>query len=460
MSAVVTVTMFAGLLSATIPSAAAEDPCAQDVIAAEDLPSEVLLEHCDLVGRTVTSEGLRLQVPPPGQGSSVHALTSDGEVSLELSTSRGGVVAIETGELHEEDAHDQESSPYSAAQVLLPVAAGSDSFAGAPPLPVRRDFMPVTGQTFNLADATLEPGEPAPGCDPSAVGSFWYRIERPGTLRRIKLAGDTPMALYRGTDLAALQRVACVAGDSQQKRVTLAPTGVHYIQVAVTQADAALWGKTAITRLLNGEMRPDGTPPCDVRVHDLVDDMASRKPLKWRFHAASTPPSLTRTQALRGIKKGIGIITGSKNDCGLADTVSARQAYLGVTRKPASMCVGRGTDGVNSVSFGPAEQYGMLGLACSAWMISSSGKKHVFESDIRLTSTVVWTMRPDAPTCRLNVDMDLVGVAAHEAGHVFGLEHALGTKGLNQTMGVSMGSCNGAARTLGRGDVVGLRKLY
>lgn len=462
MSAVVAGLMVAALLSPAIPSAAATNVCAQDTIPAEVLPEQVSLDDCDMLGTTITSEGLRLDVPPPGQGRSIHGLTARGEVSLEISTSRDGVVAIETNEVHGDESHEPSATapaPYSATQTS-PYPAGGDDFSAAAPLVVPNSFMPTTGQTFNVADATTQPDEPAPGCDASAAGSLWYRIQRPGTLRRIKLRADVPLAVYRGTTLGALQRVACVPAGSAEKRLTLAPTGVHYVQLAVTQADVALGRMATHVWLLNGEMRPDGAPPCDARVHQLVESIAPRKPLKWRFKAGSTPPSLTRTQALRGIKRGMAVITGAKNDCGMADTVGARQTYLGRTRKGPSLCNGRGTDGVSSVSFGPAEQYGMLGLACSAWMTSSTGKRHTIESDMRFTSTVPWTMRPDAPGCRLNVDIDLVGVAAHEAGHVFGLDHALGTKALNQTMSVSQGSCNAAFRTLGRGDVVALRKLY
>ena len=454
-SAVLAGVLLAGLLSAAVPSAAATHICARDVVAAEALPAEVSPATCDLRGATITSDGLRLQVPPRGQGRSIVGLTTTGEVALQVSTSADGVVAIATGELH---ADDPAPAPYTAAQVS-DVVAGSDSFAGAPELAVASSFMPTTGQTFDLGQLTLQPDEPVAGCDSSAVGSLWYRLGRPGTLRRIKLRADVPLALYRGTSLAGLQRAACIPALAPERRVTLASTGTYYLQAAVTQADLTAGKFAAHVWLSNGEMRPDGTPPCDSRAYKLVEDMAPRKPFKWRFHAASTPPSLTRTQALRGIKQGMGIIANARNDCGLADTVSARHAYLGTTSKPASLCLGRGTDGVNSVSFGSAP-VGMLGFACSAWSITATGKRHTVESDMRLTKAIEWTMRPDAPSCRQNVDIDLVGVVAHETGHVFGLDHAEGVKGLNQTMSPSSGACNGAARTLGRGDVVALRKLY
>lgn len=454
MSAVVAGLMFPTVLAAAVPSAAATDVCEQDRVAAGDLPATVSLDDCDLRGAAITAHGLHVDVPPPGQGRSVVGVTTDGEVSLEVSTSSAGLVTVET---HQETT-DHEAPLYAAAQ-LSESPAAADTFSAATTLPVPTSYMPTFGQTFELAGATVEPGEPAPGCDASAVGSLWYRIQRPGTLSRIKLRADVPLAVYRGTALGSLQRVACVPANGPEQRLTLAATGVHYVQLAVTQADAAVNKFAAHVNLLNGEMRPEGAPPCDTRVHRLVDGAMARKPLKWRFHAASTPPSMPKARALRGIKKGFNVITRSTNDCGMPDQVSARHVYLGTTRKRASLCIGGGADGVNSVSFGPAP-LGMLGLACSAWMITPTGKHNVVESDMRLTRGLSWTLQPDAPSCRQNVDMDLVGVVAHEAGHVFGLDHAEGAKGLNQTMSPSSSACNGASRTLGRGDIVALRKLY
>jgi hypothetical protein len=449
--------LVAGLLLAGLPAAmplaAAPDVCAQDVIDAAALPAEVSLDDCDLEGATITSAGLRVDVPPPGQGRTISGLTTTGEVSLEVATSDEGVVTIATAALNAAPT-EPEDAPFTAAQGTSN-PSGADNFADATALRVPSSFMPTVGQDSPYGGATLEPGEPTAGCGTAVTGSLWYRVERPGTLQRVKLRSNVPVAVYRGTDLGSLVRVACVPAGDAERRLTLAPKVAHYLQLGVP-ADAPPY---LITWLLNGEMRPDGPPPCDVRAHKLVEGATARKPLRWHFHAASTPPSLTKRQALRGIKMGMGIITNSTNDCGMPDRVSARHRYLGTTTKRASLCVGRGADGVNSVSFGPAP-YGMLGLACSAWTVTSTGKRNVVESDIRLTSGVSWTMRPDAPNCQTNADMDLVGVVAHEAGHVFGLDHAEGVKGLNQTMSPSSSACNGAARTLGRGDVVALRKLY
>lgn len=447
--------MVAGLLPAVIPSAAAApDYCSNDTVDAADLPEQVSLDDCDLVGRTVTAAGLRLTVPPPGEGRSIVAVSADGEVSFELSTSAEGIVDIAVDEIGGDDhAHEGSDADVRAAANLTPVSGG-DNFADATPMAISRSFEPQVGLSSELDRATVEPGEPTPGCDTSAVGSQWYRIQRSDSWRRIKLRTDAPAAVYRGSELTALRRVACLRASPQEKLITMARTGAYYVQVAVTPQHQ--FTPALVLWLRNGEMRPDGAPPCDVKAHKLVDDITARKALRWRFNAASTPPALTRKQAARGVKRGMNIIMKSKNDCGLKDTVSARHKFLGRTKKSASLCTGR-ADGVNTVAFGPAP-FGMLGLACSAWTINGRGKRVIFESDMRLTSGVTWTMKPDNPGCSNAVD--IVGVVAHEAGHIFGLDHTGGVKGLNQTMAPSGSACNGAARTLGKGDVRGLRRLY
>lgn len=463
LSAAVVTALAAGLLPSAVPIAASAAPdCDQPELQAEDLPELAAQEDCELVGRTVTAGDLALQVPPPGEGRSMVALTTEGEVSLEISTSPDGVVEVDTRQLsrhedhHGDDAPQEDARSAAALRAAAGMVPGGETFAEAAPLTVPQSFEPEVGQI--PAGAPLEPGEPMAGCAASAAGSAWYRLYRPGSLRRIKLRASVPLAVYRGTSLESLQRVACVGATGRDRVLKLAPTGVWYIQAAASQEDAA-FGNLGAFWLTSAEMRPDGPPPCDVRVHKLLDDMAPRKPLKWRFNAASTPPSLTKAQALRGIRRGVGVITNAKNDCGMPDTVSARQAYLGRTPRKPTMCTQTRSDGVNTIGFGPAS-FGMLGVACSAWTISARGKRHVFESDMQLNSAVSWTMKPDAPGCRPNAEMDLIGVVAHEAGHVFGLDHPTGTKALNQTMSATQSACNGAFRTLGRGDVVALRKLY
>ena len=51
-------------------------------------------------------------------------------------------------------------------------------------------------------------------------------------------------------------------------------------------------------------------------------------------------------------------------------------------------------------------------------------------------------------------------VATHEAGHVFGLAHVEGSAHSRLTMTTSVGPCDDALSTLGKGDYEGLISLY
>lgn len=54
---------------------------------------------------------------------------------------------------------------------------------------------------------------------------------------------------------------------------------------------------------------------------------------------------------------------------------------------------------------------------------------------------------------------DVRGVGTHEAGHVYGLDHVADGHA-NLTMDIQSFYCSAAARTLGKGDVLGLQSIY
>jgi hypothetical protein len=199
-----------------------------------------------------------------------------------------------------------------------------------------------------------------------------------------------------------------------------------------------------------------GGDPC-------ADDAYRLLPTKWHttwdwwFHAASTPGDVRKAKAEAQLRSAVASITGSRNDCGMADTVNARASYQGRTStRPninGSGC--RGRDGKNVVGWGDLP-FGVLGLTCTTYQIVP-GVDRSIESDV-LFNKDKFAWRTSVKGC-VNGAM-VRSVATHEFGHVFGLNHVSERNHGRLTMSTSIGTCDDSAFTLGRGDVLGLRKRY
>jgi hypothetical protein len=187
------------------------------------------------------------------------------------------------------------------------------------------------------------------------------------------------------------------------------------------------------------------------------------KPWAWRFNARSTPKGVSRAAAETQLASAVRSITSARNDCGRPDRVSARASYLGrTTKKPGVRVDARGRihcpgDGRSVVGFGSLP-LGIAGLTCSTYTLASHGWGRGVESDVLFNKRVYgWAVRPGA--CRPG-QVILRSVATHEFGHVFGLGHVKESTHGNLTMSESLGPCDDSAFTLGKGDVIGLERLY
>ena len=177
----------------------------------------------------------------------------------------------------------------------------------------------------------------------------------------------------------------------------------------------------------------------------------------WWFNAGTTPGEIGKDAAEAALKKAATNITRSRNDCGLADQVSATQVYQGRTGTGAQIgsdgsC--KNGDGKNVVGFGdlPASY---LGVAC-VWF---DGDGNALEADVRLNKADrKWVVNIGA-ACSNRWSVE--AVATHERGHVFGLAH-VGEAGHGKlTMSPALnGPCQNSEATLGLGDVKGLRARY
>jgi hypothetical protein len=340
----------------------------------------------------------------------------------------------------------------------------NDAFSAAAPLAVGE-----TGTVQTFLYSSVEPGEPVPPCGSALLGSVWYRVD-PGAWRRLRMAwaDDVTLTLWQGSSLGSLAPLGCFspplqppdAGylDPEPARWALPTTGPFYLQVGSTRETG--WDNVQQVEVESGEGCPECPPPCSVKDNKQYPRLLPRKPWRWSFNNAKGLKGLAAGRVLVAAKRAARIITGSTNDCGLPDKVSAKTYYLGRTSRRASECHGT-RDGRNVLAVqGGNPGFGLLAMACYRYLIYHGEKRHrIIESDVEVYSYQRWTDDADGPTC--DDQYDLVGTLAHEIGHVFALDHVAKDRAQNLTMApVSAPPCNGAGTTLGRGDVLSLRKLY
>ena len=182
---------------------------------------------------------------------------------------------------------------------------------------------------------------------------------------------------------------------------------------------------------------------------------------EWRFRASSTPLGVGKAAAEAQLRAAVRSITSARNDCDLPDRVNARARYLGRTpRRPGVRSdAGCGIrDGHNVVGFGALPAF-IAGLTCTTYTVPSRGRGRAIESDVLLNKRLGWAMRR-VNCSRSDNEAILRSIATHEFGHVFGLGHVREAAHGNLTMSEQIGSCDDSAFTLGRGDILGLERLY
>ncbi|MFI5872746.1 matrixin family metalloprotease [Streptomyces sp. NPDC051445] len=204
--------------------------------------------------------------------------------------------------------------------------------------------------------------------------------------------------------------------------------------------------------------RADAPAPCA----DGAYSTAGRKvygTYKWFIGDDPLPGHLSREEARRAFEDAIATITTSRNDCGYDDTVRAKARYLSTTGNEAGIdqearCTHR--DGLSVWDAGDIGSE-VVATTCS-WSRPMRGHpEQLLEADVRFnTQDFPFTNRPSGGCTHA---YDIRSVATHEAGHVFGLGHS-GAGHENLTMYANSFACSTDARTLGKGDVLGLRSLY
>lgn len=221
------------------------------------------------------------------------------------------------------------------------------------------------------------------------------------------------------------------------------------------------------SEVLTPETTPPTVNPCsDGRFNLLNRRMNSGE--TYFINISTIPATLNAGATVSVIDSGIRAWPQQYNDCGFADQVSATVSYggnseaynsvqAGVSQdgEPATFCVSRGFDTVSVISFGPTP--GALGGTCRFGVGGT-----IVGADIKFdTGSTQWTLQPRSGTCAAQVDLG--SIAAHEGGHWWGMAHVRAAYHPTMTMrdgGVESVTCNDALRTLGKGDILGMRALY
>ncbi|MDR6976922.1 hypothetical protein J2X68_003615 [Streptomyces sp. 3330] len=204
--------------------------------------------------------------------------------------------------------------------------------------------------------------------------------------------------------------------------------------------------------------RADAPAPCA----DGAYSTAGRKEYgtyEWFIGDGPLPGRLSHAEGRRAFENAIATITTSRNDCGYDDDVTAKARFLSVTGNEAGIDRAARCTRRDGLSVWDAGDIGGEAVAttCSWSRPVPDGPEELLEADVRFnTHDFPFT---DRPTGGCTHAYDIRSVATHEAGHVFGLGHS-GAGHENLTMYASSFACSTDARTLGKGDVLGLRSLY
>ncbi|MEQ1735507.1 MAG: matrixin family metalloprotease, partial [Rhodoglobus sp.] len=185
---------------------------------------------------------------------------------------------------------------------------------------------------------------------------------------------------------------------------------------------------------------------CDNSTH-LVSGHYWIAPYNYWYNSASQPStaSLTRIQA------GIAAMPAGVTACGT--TIAAYQGAgsytLSVTGTPGCTAI---NDSHSTVG------WKALASTFLAWTCTKWAGAVLQDADIAFdASGTSWYYGVSTTGCSGTL-YDLQGMATHEAGHAFGLEHV--AQGTGQVMRPNHPACATSDRKLGKGDAAGMAWLY
>lgn len=213
---------------------------------------------------------------------------------------------------------------------------------------------------------------------------------------------------------------------------------------------------------------PTPIPACDDSAKTYMDGGPMPSGETFKIYTNQIPNYLDLANTIDAIKAGMNAWPNLFNNCGYSDNVTASTSYGGSTTagtsvSPQAECNYQ-SDSYNSVSVIGFNDLpaGYYGNTCRYGLYYPDGTFHATAGDIRLNVNRTWTNVPQAPSCS-GATYDVQSVVTHEAGHWWGLDHVAYPEHANLTMTGGVGSnfkCSNWMRSLGYGDVRGMRLLY
>jgi hypothetical protein len=178
---------------------------------------------------------------------------------------------------------------------------------------------------------------------------------------------------------------------------------------------------------------------------------------------ADIPTNLRKSAAMNRLKDGHRVWDKTIDRCNRWRDRDNFQSNLTSERVVPICC----DDGENVVGFMPAapyedfceESFDPDSLACTITTIETflRDPDRIIDADMAFDASVAWFAGYRQASCASSSKYDLFDAASHESGHALGLDHV---RNPDMLMYPEANSCFAALRTLGLGDMRGLRHLY
>ena len=287
---------------------------------------------------------------------------------------------------------------------------------------------------------------------------------------------------------ASVDAVACnmigafIASDSVVITVPEPGVAVEFSIFNDEDGEALLVGVTHEGTLAFDDVltKPEGEPisACDDAAYNIAKTAGGlgykmRSGETFYIKAATIPTYLNQSDVISTIDGAMRAWPQQFNDCGMPDQISETVTYGGTSNGESqiqastdpygnaiSVCDSSKANRESLISFGKAP--GTFGATCRWWTLKADNSiDTIISSDIKINDNKTWTLTPNFGSC--TDAADLKSVMTHEAGHWWGLGHVDPSAHGKLTMrggGAAAVVCNDMLRTLGRGDVLGMRALY